>query len=81
MWKNRDFPQFSINYSCGKIEFFHTQLDCLGCWNVDLQYDADPGKPSDNYTTDRVTANITIQYGEVVDAVIYRGGINVSTDD
>ncbi len=53
------------------------QMKCPGCWQVVLQYDADPGKATDDYTNDRITVNVTLNNWEIVNVVSGRGGVIV----
>ncbi len=53
------------------------QIKCPGCWQVVLQYDADLGKPTDVYTNDRITVNVTLNNWKVVNVVSGRGSVIV----
>ncbi len=57
------------------------QFKCPGCWIIYLQYNLDLGKPTETYTNDRMTVNITISNWKVADAVSGRGGIIVLTPE
>ena len=57
------------------------QFKCRGCWIVHLQYDLDLGKPTDIYTNDRMTVNISLDNWKVVDVASGRGGIIVLTPE
>ena len=45
------------------------QMRCIGCWHIAFQYDLDLGKPTDIYTNDRMTINLTLDEWNVVDVV------------
>ncbi len=57
------------------------QFKCPGCWIIYLQYDLNLGKPTDIYTNDRMTVNITLSNWKVSDAVSGRGGVIVLTPE
>ena len=57
------------------------QMRCIGCWHIAFQYDLDLGKPTDIYTNDRVTINLTLNEWNVVDVVFGRGGVSILTDE
>ncbi|MEA3230004.1 MAG: hypothetical protein U9P44_03740 [archaeon] len=51
------------------------QARCPGCWQISLQYDLDLEKPTDIYTNDRMTINLTLNDWTVVSEVSKRGSI------